>query len=105
MDSATPTSEDHQQQQQYQPLSGEESDTAATIPPGTPSATTSPLSSEEPSVVSAYTFFDPTKNPPSSVFLGGIDIAPTFLRLQFESAEIVNDLSKSINIQLLPLFL
>ncbi|KAF8939126.1 hypothetical protein BGZ58_010559 [Dissophora ornata] len=75
MDTAAPSSEDHQQQQEHQPPIGEDSDTASTISASTSFAsTTSSLSSGgTASAVSTRTFFDPTKDPVSSVFLGGAE--------------------------------
>ncbi|KAF9948042.1 hypothetical protein BGZ70_002383 [Mortierella alpina] len=102
MDAATPASRHHLlKQEQYHPSNNEESDAAYTNSPSTTIAITTTSSS----AASTVTFFDPTKDPLSSVFLGGIDIGPPFSRLQLESAEVVNDLSKNMNLQLFPLFL
>ncbi|KAF9571394.1 hypothetical protein EC968_000660 [Mortierella alpina] len=57
------------------------------------------------STTTPFTYFDPTEDPVRSALVGVIDIGPSFLRLQTEAAEVVNDLSKNMSLQLLPLFL
>ncbi|CAO3566254.1 unnamed protein product [Mortierella alpina] len=95
------------QEQQQNQIDSEESDVEAAPASKSIAATSSSSSSSSGGalVVSPDIVFDPTKDPVSSVLLGGIDIGPAFARLQMESAEVVNDLSKNMSMQLLPLFL